>query len=498
MNVQVAPRLERRARATESITQVCGAAFVIYGVFLRVWLYLQNYSLNHDEAALALNLMHRTSSQLMRPLDYLQAAPFGFLLVEHAMIRIGGAGERMLRLFPLLCGIAALALFWVFVRRRVGGWASVVAIGFFAASQNLATMDPRVKQYSTEVLATVLLLFACEWLLDEHPAAWKLWASALVGAILPWFAFSSVFMAAGIGTTFALVVMRRRERWKRYALVLAAWAVSIAALLVAVKQLGGAREGLILFWSANFMPVTQPARILPWFWNALLSLGASIMSVRLAPLAVIALLAGIVLAFRRCEWFLVAVIASMGWTLVASALRQYPFTNRFLFFLVPAALVLIAQALSDLPANVSRKAVFPIAAIVVAYACVSAAKNLLISPFTLLQDDPRSVLVEVKQQWQPGDKLYLSSGATPPFLYYQSRLGFRDHDFVTGRAPSSFTWGSVFTSFPDARRVWFMYLPSLDGPFDQQAIQRAGKTGHDLTFIDRGFYAAKLVEISTP
>ena len=43
--------------------------------------------------------------------------------------------------------------------------------------------------------------------------------------------------------------------------------------------------------------------------------------------------------------------------------------------------------------------------------------------------------------------------------------------------------------------VWFFYLPPLDGDFDRQAMERAGKAGRELAYVDRGFYAAKLVGI---
>src|SRR3954462_14782796 len=154
MSLEVAPETQRSAAMPFSLTTACSMGFVVYGVFLRVWVYFQNYSLNHDEAALALNLIHRTPAQLLLPLDYLQAAPFGFLFVEQWMVRIIGAGERAMRLFPLACSIAALFVFWFWIRKRIDGLPQVAAVGFFAASQNLIAMSPRVKQYSTEVLAT--------------------------------------------------------------------------------------------------------------------------------------------------------------------------------------------------------------------------------------------------------------------------------------------------------------------------------------------------------
>jgi hypothetical protein len=59
-----------------------------FGAVLRVLQYLYNRSLWNDEAGLALNIVGRSFAGLLQPLSYGQAAPFGFLVVEGAMLRL--------------------------------------------------------------------------------------------------------------------------------------------------------------------------------------------------------------------------------------------------------------------------------------------------------------------------------------------------------------------------------------------------------------------------
>src|SRR4051794_34950265 len=66
---------------------------IIAGIGLRLWQYLAHASLWLDEAALARNIIDRSSLGLITPLDYGQTAPPAFLLVEKAAVAVLGNNE---------------------------------------------------------------------------------------------------------------------------------------------------------------------------------------------------------------------------------------------------------------------------------------------------------------------------------------------------------------------------------------------------------------------
>ena len=81
------------------------------GILLRLRLYLEDRSLLLDEAALALEIIRRTFTEIIYGLSYNPSsptAPAGFLLLEKGAIQIIADNEHVLRLFPFLFSIARM------------------------------------------------------------------------------------------------------------------------------------------------------------------------------------------------------------------------------------------------------------------------------------------------------------------------------------------------------------------------------------------------------
>jgi len=62
---------------------------------------------------LALNIINKNFTQLLtQPLEYDQASPLLFLVIEKVFVNTFGTSEYALRLFPSVCGVLSLFLFY--------------------------------------------------------------------------------------------------------------------------------------------------------------------------------------------------------------------------------------------------------------------------------------------------------------------------------------------------------------------------------------------------
>src|SRR5437867_4336034 len=108
---------------------------VAVGAVLRLWQYAGNASLDLDELAGARNIVdHPLRTLLLTPLAFNRVAPPGFLLVEGGAVALLGHTEEALRLFPLLCALTSLVLFWRLAEWVLHGLAIPFAMALLALS----------------------------------------------------------------------------------------------------------------------------------------------------------------------------------------------------------------------------------------------------------------------------------------------------------------------------------------------------------------------------
>src|SRR5262245_498969 len=145
------------------------AAALLVGGGLHTIQYAARVSLWHDELALARNIEARGVVELVtRPLDHRQVAPAGFLAGVKATTAVFGVNEIGLRALPWLAGLLSLPLFWRVAARITSGGPLLAGLAIFAVSPAMVWYGASVKQYGTDVTASLLLV----WLtlrMREHP-----------------------------------------------------------------------------------------------------------------------------------------------------------------------------------------------------------------------------------------------------------------------------------------------------------------------------------------
>ena len=182
---------------------------VAVGIVLRVVQYAANRSLWGDEGALALNISIKPLSEILRPLDFLQGAPSGYLVAQEGVTALLGDSESALRLVALVSGIAALVLFAVVARRLLEAPAAGLAVVLFALSEWLIYYSSEVKQYSTDTVVAILLLLGATVVDWRRARMAQLVIVMVLGSTLVWFSHTALIMLPSL--ILALLIARRLE-----------------------------------------------------------------------------------------------------------------------------------------------------------------------------------------------------------------------------------------------------------------------------------------------
>jgi hypothetical protein len=332
-------------------------AFVILGVVIRIVRYLLCFPLTGDEARLAANFVDATYAQLTQTTRFNTVAPIPFNWIELFNTRLFGYSEYSLRLVPLICNLAGLALFVHVARRIVSGATWVLTVAVFAVSYVLIRYSTEVKPYSLDLLVSLTLIaLIVEWQRAPSRVSW-LWWLTLFTPVAIVISFPAVFVAGAISLTFALPVWKTRDhraRWAFFGFVCILTATFLVNLRFIIgAQYHGVQQHMMKAWEDSFPPMSHPSRIPFWlvrtFTGPLMPYPVG-GSPPLSLLAFILFVIGLHSLWRnKRTWLVTLTLTMLALGLAAAAVRRYPFGHapRIVLYLAPAICLVVGSGIAQ-------------------------------------------------------------------------------------------------------------------------------------------------------
>jgi len=400
-----------------------GAA-ALTGAALRVRQYVADRSLWLDESFLALNLIRHGVPALLGRLDFNQGAAPGFLVLEKG-VEVIGRDASLLRLPPLVFGLASLILAWPVARRICAPAGAVFAYALMALSPALVYYSSELKQYSGDVACGLAVTWSALELVGR-PSRRAAIAAAVVGIAAVFFSHPAIFVVAGGGAALVVAeVVQRRRPSRPLAIVVGAWAVAAGSSLV--HTLSTSREVLSSYHataglgSGNDGTGGRSAHSLKVVGTAVfgdLGLPTGGRAFTLVTLVVVAIgiVGGVVLLRTRLAATLVVTMPA-ALAMGANAIDHYPVAGRTVLFLVPTASICIGEGVAFL-AGISRRAAPAVGIGLAAFAFtypVHADLRLLRTP---TKEEVRPLLGDVALEARPDDRFFVSYPAQYAVAYY--------------------------------------------------------------------------------
>jgi hypothetical protein len=342
--------------------------FLLLGLAARCVRFLLKFPLWEDECFLCVNFIDRSYAGLLEPLQFHQVAPPLFLWIELTVVRLLGFHEWSLRLFPFLCNVASLWLFYRLAKKLLHGLPLVFAMATFSLAYPCLRYAAEAKQYAIDqfVALTLLNLFV-EWLQSRNRTkelsetaprrSYWLWAMAGFTPIAIWLSYPAVFIVGTLSLT-AAYLLGWNGNWRSWLpwIALNAFLVTSFGLLWAttVHAQSSAELGFMdRFWQRAFPPWDQPWRLPGWL---LLTHTSELMAYPVggehggSALTFFAFATGVVvLARRRRGALLLILLLPFAFQLAAAALHRYPYGGhvKFTMHLAPAICLLAGVGSAD-------------------------------------------------------------------------------------------------------------------------------------------------------
>ena len=418
--------------------KAAAALLILSGMILRIRQYLTGRSLWADEAMLALNIVGRDFAGMLRPLDYDQGAPIGFLLVEKIFNTALGKHEFALRLFPLLIGLTSLWLFYLLLKQIMSGPGLLIALALFAFNPRLIYYSSEVKQYILDVVVTILLLLIAAPAFRASPGKRDFAWLTLAGLIALSFSHPVLFVLGGIGLALVIITLQRRDyAGLRFVIGMGIlWVLEIAFLYVLILKDLSQNAYMREYWLGAFLPM-PPWSDPGWFTK---SLNENIGIQFGIPYAVFVgfflMLVGWVMLWFQQRGYAIAFTSILLVMLTASAWQLYPVFERMILFLVPIGLILIGKAIEAIYVRLQRyqlpeTLLVSLLAVYLLYGPVVTSLQNFLAPKYF--EHMRPTMEFVRDAWKDGDAMYVSYGALPAFRFYAPFYGLESTPYELGR-----------------------------------------------------------------
>ena len=470
---RASPVAERRSSSIEPRWVWAGAwvealIIILIGSVLRLRQYAANRSLWLDEAMLSLNLTRRSFSGLLLPLDDNQGAPIGFLLIVKSTLLGLGTSEYVLRLVPLLSGLASLPLFYGVSRRLTGKTAAAIGTLLLALADPLIYYSSEVKQYASDVLMTLMVLGAVPLSNEWRPG--HLMRLAAVGTFGLWFSHPLIFVLGGIWIALMVWALpgSRAQRPSGRLAVLAVVAIGVAVFLLEERFfLRAMRSNLTLgeYWKHAFLPFPPRSAVEMRAWiNAFFSMFSETIGVSTTGLAGVAFVVGTVVLWRRDARAIGCLVFPLALTAAASAVGQYPFSGRLLLFCAPLIVIPVATGVAHILEAVGDRQL--VGGAFLAFLLLDPAWNAVaLMRYPRQVEELRPVVQDLADRARQGDVLYIYYGAGPAWHYYFERQPVRNVQTVFGikSRENLPAYRADLEALRGRSRVWFVFSHVYSG-----------------------------------
>ena len=387
---------------------------LFFGVDKSLWL---------DEAALAINILDKGFGEFFSPLIYSQAAPPLFLILTKLLTVVFGAGEKVLRFIPFLCGLLSIFAFYFLLKEVFKKCPRIAYFGTFIFSFGFSFLYNSIefKPYTTDVLFTILVFLI--WLkifsnnnisADDSKNYKKENIFVFLFSLFPLFSFGSIFSLSAV---WVLLFFRKNK---------------IPFLILTISFI---LEYFFVF--SNLNSATSVYQYwLPYFINfSLLKCGTTFLEILryhlfpscFANFACIFFVFGIFCLYKKNRGVFTISLLTIISGLCASFLNLYPLYGRLSLFLYPVILLVILSPLCfSVFSGWKNKCVLTIVFIFIL-------STVFYNPFVpalYKRKEIKPHLSYLKDNIKPKDKIFVYKNAHVTFLYYNKMYDFKNETYI--------------------------------------------------------------------
>ncbi|MCD4779992.1 MAG: glycosyltransferase family 39 protein [Candidatus Omnitrophica bacterium] len=440
------------------------------GVAIRICNYLKDQSFWLDESYVAFQIVNRSWSHILRFIPILPdqpQSPLFFICINKVNVALFGNHEMALRLFPLTAGVLSLILFYFYTKKHFSRFVQMIAMMYMSFSGYLIYYSVELKPYSSDVLATLLLLWVFDLMRRNNYNKRYHLLFGMTALVSLWLSNATLFVYPPLAlVVFVILIKRFNKREMIVCLAVnLAWVKNFFMLHEKVLQNMVTNDYILdMYRGFHAFPSSYDwGEVSAWFLKSTLNMLGDPVGFGHPVLAASLFVLGCYLLFRQDKTLLYVFISPIVLLIIMAIAQKYPYWRRLILFISPVVYMIISVGLGHF---FSRKNKI--------YSVIGLILFFLISGHffalfwqkavqTRIKTENRQSLVHLKNHIQPEDVILLNQSAQYPFMYYLNSLDIvsqiqqvhepnphgafylnniiRMNDHLSSRKGQTFMWG---------------------------------------------------------
>lgn len=392
------------------------------GIVSRFEAYLLNRQLYADEASLVCNFFeHMGFLWVFESLNHWQLAPPLFLIIIKILTICFGTSEYVFRLFPFVASICSVPAFYFLSKRILKSKHSVLLANFlFCTHFVLLQYSVEIKQYSTDILLSMLVLLWLPAIKTDNLDKWQIARYSIIFTLLCFLSQPVMFLL------FGFILYNLLQNFRNFKICTIAVMPLVCMLVYKFSMPIELRNFMNHHWNCieyGFLSFKSFKNILIgnyWFFQK----NANYMVI-LYPFA----LAGLfVIGVKKSKINRILLLSIFG-ALLASALKLYPVANRTALYLFPYIFIFIASCFDfeffnkKINKVFSATIVFTVVFAAIFFQLKVFSKNRLFYLENISQS--RKMISTLQANYKVNEKIIMEPGfKSTLFYYYSNRLNF--------------------------------------------------------------------------
>ena len=298
----------------------------------------------YDECSLFGNVYKLKYIELFQGLWYGQSAPPIFLVVEKFIISIFGIKEIAMRFLPFLVSIIAIPVFYKFSKIfLIKKWSIIVANILFAINLQLIFYAQEFKQYSTDVLVTMVLFMLLYRITIKNITPKKEIFYCIITSVSPLISLPTYFITAGWFLRELFNCHSVKTFLKLLKIQIPLFVMTVLYYFIALKP---QREIILQYassiWNPGFITTNLKNNIDIIINNIIFIFDPCIDYIAI----IILFILGILLIIKKCKKkYNAHLLLTLYSVIICAMLRLYPLKERIILYLIPIIIIILVKSL---------------------------------------------------------------------------------------------------------------------------------------------------------